>query len=126
MTISEIDPELLVADALNRVNAKLSRLPLIELQTNHLFQWFVAEPLELLLSDLEAVGFVPQPIRNLTAIGDDGVMMKFFEATASRSSIISIEALRIEASLCLSAAVSRGVIYDRIFVDTYLLECPIS
>ena len=125
MPTSEIDLESMVAEELNRVKAKLSRLPLLELRTYHSFLWFVAEPLEQLLSDLEAIGFAPQPMRTLTAPSDAGVSVQFFEATASRSSIVSAEALRIETSECLSKAVLRGVIYDHIFVDTYLLEVPI-
>ena len=115
----------MVAEALNRVNEKLFRLPLVELPTYHYFLWFVSEPLELLLSDLEATGFSPQPIRTLTAPSGGGEMMPFFEAIVSRNSNVSIEALTKEASGCLSKAILYGVTYDHISVDTFLLESPI-
>jgi hypothetical protein len=102
MFTTEVNLESLVSEALNRVTATLSRLPLVELQKYHSFLWFEAEPIEQLLLYLEIIGFASQSLRTLTVPGDAGVMHEFFEATAFRSSIISIEALRMEASECLS------------------------
>jgi len=123
MPIAEnIDTEAYVSEALRQVYVRLHRLPLIELPVFHSFLWFEPEPLQHLLSDLEAIGFSPLPLQTLTKTDEVGVETKFFEAIASRSSKVSIEALRTEASECLREATLHGVVYDHLSVETHDLE----
>ena len=109
---------------LTRVTKRLGRLPLVPLPVTHYFNAFDHGSLDQIAYELKMEGFLVN-VTEKEAADDAGIRLIFFELTAKRNESVSPQSLHPVFLKCGEIAQRHNVIYDRIDVDTYLVDDPV-